>query len=995
MTKLVGKARFLGSSAALCVGLFAHGAAAAQSGSSTSPTEQALDDEIVVTGSLHSNPEIEQSSPITTIDRGEIDLRQVNNVEELLRSHPGAVADIGSTINNGNQGASFVNLRGLGANRNLVLLDGTRVAPAGLTGAVDLNNVPIALLERVDILTGGASTTYGADAISGVVNFVTRRNFHGIEMSASNQITERGDGRRSRAELVLGTNFAGGRGNAVLSLGYIDTDPVFQGDRSFSVISLNSFSGEPGGFSPTTVPARFGGARGVDGRSNGTFQIDPLTGQLVPSYQLFNFNPQNVYQTPFSRLNAFGAARIELTDSLELYSQGMVSRNQVGTRTASAGTFSAAPRLPLSNPYMPDAARAQFCAFDIDQRPEVYIPRFSAAECAAAALATSPQDPAYRTIAVPISRRFAETGARKSEYRTDWFNLRAGVRGRIGERLQFDLNGAYGESRNEASIVGVATFTRLQQAVLATNKSTCLDPSNGCVPINLFGPLGSVTPDQLDFLLGQNSTKEVTTSLAQVRGLLSGDLGFSIPTSSQPVNVALGAEYRRYRASLASDALSQTQGEILGGAPAIPDVTGGYSVWETFSEVIAPLTEGRPFLNSLQLELGARYSHYSTSGGTFAWKLGSIWEPAAWLKLRGNYQKAVRTPNIGELYEPPSIGFGIVPSDPCAGEAPLAIFRLAAICLAQGAPADVIGFIENPFEGAAKTTTGGNVDLAFETARTWSLGLVASPPLVPGLTVRADYYNTSISNAIVNPSAADVLLRCFGPAFNPGLDVTAGCKAIGRDPFTGSIDADGGGTGIPVFLTNEGVLRTDGLDFGADFRIGIGQVRLSLSVDGNWTRSARIQPSPISLDRECAGYYSENCSSILPKFSFNQRSTIEHGKAAFSLLWRYIGPMRYEPAAMEADIAAATDPDTGEVDQSLIVDDRFARIGARHYFDLSLRFTPKENHSLILSVQNLFDSRPPIVGENVAGTPFNAGNTFPATYDPLGRLYAVSARVRF
>ena len=221
----------------IIAGTFMSTAAFAQG---TSPAADAPndDDTIVVTGSLISNPNLAQSSPVLVTTADEIALRQSNVAEQVLRNIPGIVPSIGSAVNNGNGGASFVNLRGLGANRNIVLLDGYRIAPSGLSGLVDLNNVPLALVDRVDALTGGASTTYGADAIAGVVNFVTRRDFAGVEVSVGETVTEKGDGNYFRTDVTIGGNFADDRGNAVLSVGYQESVPVYQGDRDFGVNRL-------------------------------------------------------------------------------------------------------------------------------------------------------------------------------------------------------------------------------------------------------------------------------------------------------------------------------------------------------------------------------------------------------------------------------------------------------------------------------------------------------------------------------------------------------------------------------------------------------------------------------------------------------------------------------------------------------------------------------------------------------------------------------------
>lgn len=956
-------------------------------------SDLATDAEVVVTGSLFKDPRIAQSSPVLSIGRDEIALRQTNVAEELLRTIPGAVPNIGATVNSGNQGASFVNLRGLGENRNLVLLDGQRIVPAGLSGAVDLNNIPIALIDRVDVLTGGASTTYGADAVAGVVNFILRRDFAGLQLNASNQITGQGDGRVYRADLSYGLNFAEGRGNVVVGGGYLRSAAIYLTDRDFSRTYINAFTGDGGGASSTAVPSRFSGLRALDGTRNATLQLDPATGGFVNPYSFFDFNAQFALQTPFERINGFGSARFKLSDAAEFYARGLYSRNEVRTLAASSGTFGATVTLPLSNPFLTPTARQQFCAFDTDPGP-AYTPRFSPAVCAAAATATDPNDPNYRSVATSVSRRFVEAGPRVSRFRTEMFDARGGVRGNLTAAIGYDLSVGYGESANTQIDLNAATFSRLQQALNATNTTTCLDPSNGCIPVNLFGDAGSITAEQLAFLQSARGERDLRTTLLQVRGLLSGDIGVTSPFATVPINLAVGAEYRRYGASITSNLVLQTPGEVLGNGSAQPNVTGHVKVGEIFAELVAPLVSERPLLHSLQADLGIRASEYSTTGRNVTWKAGLIWQPVSDVRVRGNYQKAVRSPNIGELYEPATVTTGFVQADPCSGTAVLSNASLAAICRAQGAPASVLGGIEPPFFGAVNATFGGNPDLDVETAKTWSIGAVVQPRLAPGLTLRADYYNSRVDNAITAPTAQDVLTRCFSTTFNPSLAVTPLCAAIRRSPLTGDLLGDVTVAGIPVFVTNQGRIRADGVDFGVDYQIPLGDTaRLSLALDGNWTGSTRFQPTIASPDRDCAGYYSTNCPSIQPRWSFNQRTTLTVGTAAFSLLWRYIDGVRYEPAAYADDLAAATNG--GVVNPDGLVEDRFLTIPAQHYFDLATRFGIGKAMVFTFTVQNLFNRTPPIVGTGLGAASFNIGNTYPSTYDPLGRRFATSVQVTF
>lgn len=977
--------------------------------------------EIVVTGTLIRNPNLEQSTPVNVTTSDAIELKQSNTAEEVLRELPGVVPNIGSAVNNGNNGASYVDLRGLGSIRNIVLINGNRVAPSDVNGRVDLNNIPLALIERVDALTGAAVTTYGADAITGVVNFITKRDFAGLEVTASQQITERGDGNVFRVDATIGANFDDGRGNAVLSIGYQEADPVYQGARPFSDNTLDSYSNTNIG-SGTSVPSRFSGTRPIDPLT-GQPSIDPTVGnggvrqvnaagQAVGTFATYNFNPFNIFQTPFERFNIYGQANYEVSDSVEVYTRGMFSKNTVSTIIAPSGSFGGTVTINLNNPYLPAALRNQFCAFNTAAADSgLYTPRFTPAECAAAAAATGRTDPNYREVTATLNRRTPEVGPRISDYQTTFFDYRVGARGGITDTLDWSIEGSYGESENIQTIKNYTLQSRFRQASLADNTTTCQSATNGCVPVNIFGPEGSITPDMASFLTADSSTTN-RTSLAQVRGIISGDVGFASPGAVQPIGFALGGEYRKYGAQQASDLLAKTPGELGGAGGAAPDIDGQYDVYEAYAEIVAPLIEDKPFFESLTLEAGIRYSDYSIRGAggydTWTWKVGGSWEPGAGVKFRGNYSRAVRAPNIGELFTPTSVGLTNLGIDPCAGAAPVGNANLRAVCLAQGAPAGTIGSITNPTAAQANITTGGNLNLQPEKANTWTAGVVFQPDFLPRFSMSVDYYNIKITDVLGTPLPGDIIAACFD-----NLDASsAACTSIRRNPITGGLDGDPAITpGLFGTTNNLGRLFTDGVDLLMNYNTDLGFASLDWSFVGNWTRSSKFKANaadPASLNRECVGYYSVNCSftgSIQPEYQFSQRFTLGFDAVDLSLLWRWQDSVSFEPAQLQADIDAAIDagtspttgcPDpTGTDPNGCVVDPQFRKIKAAHYFDLSARFNVSENLVFTATVQNLLDKQPPIVGNSIGSTTFNSGNTYPSTYDALGRRYAVSAKLKF
>jgi iron complex outermembrane receptor protein len=943
---------------------------------------------IVVTGSLIRNANLTNSAPINVTTSDEIKLRQNNTAEELLRDIPGTVSNVGSAVNNGTGGAFFVDLRGIGPNRNIVLLNGGRIVPADLTGQVDLNNIPLALVDRVEVLTGGASTTYGADAVSGVVNFITKQNFTGVELNVSDQITGHGDGMYKRADLTIGGNFADDKGNAVLSVGYQNADPVYQGDRDFGAIALNPIDGTTrGSGSSTTIPAVLAGYGGP------TRQISP-TGTLVPLYQTFNFNPYNIYQTPFKRYNVFGQAHYEIAPDVQVYTEAMFSKNKVSQIIAPSGTFTNTLQLPLSNPYIPAGVLSSLCTAQ----------GLTPAQCTAASNAKTASDPNFKIINTQIRRRFVEAGTRNDDFTTTLFNVKSGVRGKITEHFDFDVYGAYGQSENVSVSSGQGLFSRLQQSVLATNTTTCLTTTNGCVPINLFGQSGSITPAMLSSIVGVSTFKTTRDTLAQAHGQVSGDLGFSSPFANAPVSVAVGAEYRDYFAQTQADAATQTPGEVLGAGAPSPDVSGRYSVYELFSEIIAPVVQDRPGISLLQLEGGYRYSRYSISGGgafsTSTYKGGVQYEPVAGLKFRGNYNRAVRSPNIGELFNPPVGNLGSLQTDPCAtfnsagvaktGQplgSPGTNANLSLICIAQGSPAAQVNLIQDPSAAQPNTTTGGNRLLHPEKADTYTAGVVFQPKFVRGFTISADYYHILVRDAITNPSENDIISACFGAAQNPGLAVTPACTAIRRSTLTGGLDGSPGNPpGLPLVLSNLGRIETNGVDLVANYSRDVGLFKLGLNFNANYTFHNKFKSSPTSINRDCVGLYGVSCASIQPKFSFNQRTTLGFSNFDISVLWRHLSGENVESDDANGNqVSGAAAGFYGP----------FSHIKSYDYFDLTGRVVITENLDLTLTVQNLADRRPPVVGQNIGATAFNSGNTYPSTYDALGRRFAFSARIRY
>ncbi|HEX8420632.1 MAG TPA: TonB-dependent receptor, partial [Sphingomonas sp.] len=886
--------------------------------------------DIVVTGTLLRNPNLISSSPVNVIGDAEIIKRAPNTAEELLRALPGVTPGIGSQVNNGANGTNSVDLRGLGSQRNLVLLDGNRIVPSLAGGTVDLNVIPLALIQRVDVLTGGASTTYGADAVSGVVNFITRTDFSGVDARASYRLTERGDGGSLRADLTLGSNFADDRGNAVLNFSYTEIDPIYQ-TRDFSLFGIDSRAiasgGRATGASATSVPTA------VAFNSGAFSQVSPDGTALVPQYEGFNFNPYNIFQTPIDRKAAYAATNYQVSDSIEVYARGLFSQTTVNQIIAPSGIFGNELNIPANNPYLNAGIRNQICAdnfgvqsaaaADVSANPIVRAAfaadaaRYAPGACAAqtgtslfvaptvndAGVVTNPGQAGTGLLLPGVYRRLVELGPRISNFENNLYDARGGARFKLSETINFDASAAYGRSEQSQTQSGYTLNSRIQQAVNATNATSCTVVTGGCVPLNLFGAAGSITPDQVAFIAGE-STIRINTELSQFRGVLSGDFGTVFPGAAEPIGFAAGGEYRKYTYERRPDAFAQNPVELGGAGGAVLPFAGGYNVKEAFGELIAPIASDRAFFDELTLEAGIRYSDYklTTGGGynTLTYKGGGTWQPVDGFRLRGNYQRAVRAPNIAELFTPVVTALTNLSTDPCALAAPVGNAALAAVCRAQGAPASSIGTIPNPVAGQPQSTGGGNVNLRPEKANTITGGFVVTPrDLIPGLSLSLDYYNIKIKDAITAPTPGDAIAACF----TRDLSVSnPACTNIRRNPVNGGLSGPANTTfGLPLAQSNTGQLKTDGFDLTANYNRRFGEVGVNLNFVGNYSRSLKFQSQPGSVNRECAGYFSANCAPALgqiqPKISWQQRSTLSFGAADVSLLWRHIGKVEYEGQA--------------------------------------------------------------------------------------------------
>lgn len=940
--------------------LLAAGATSATLYGAASAAQDPTDIEaIVVTGSRITNPNLVSASQVLAVDSDEIQLRQVTTAEDLIRDLPGVVPSIGPGVNNGNNGAQTINLRGLGSNRNVVLLDSRRIVHWGLAGVSDTANIPIGLIERVDLVTGGASSVYGADAIAGVTNFITRKDFEGVQIDVGYSATEESDGEIFSTDLLIGGNFADGRGNAVIGIGYLDSKPVLQGDRDFGAFSISSVTGGAGGSSAAAPVV-------VAGGTLGTVQLSPAGDALVPFYAPYNFNPLNIYQTPNEKYNIFGQANYQVTSGLEAYGQAWFTKGRVVSQIAPSASFFNTYALPISNPFLPVGVRDQICAgFAI-----------SPADCAAAAATSDASDPAYREVLLGLRRRFTEWGPRTSTFENEAFQVVAGLRGDLPADWSWDLSAQYGESGQVSTIGKYGLFSRLQQSLRAADTSTCTDTSGGCVPVNLFALEGGMTQEMFDYIDAASSTR-TDTSLAVINATFSGDLGdFTLPSADLPIGSAVGFEYREYKASQLGDFLGAQPGELLGAGGADPAVDGKYDVMEAYAEFLVPIVTDAAFAKSLTLEAGVRYSDYSTTDTSTTWKAGGTWEINDQFRFRTIFQHAVRSPNVGELFFPVTTGLDNRSTDPCQGAAPTTNTALRDICLGQGAPASSIGFITPPAAGQINVTGGGNPNVDVEKADTLTVGFIVQA--TERLSFSVDYFHIEVTDAITEPTVDDVIDGCFSTEFNPNLVFNAACGNIFRNPVDGSLNGSPADVmGVVFALTNQGVIETSGFDFGLGYSWETGYGRFNWNLNGTYTLDNKFQATPVSVNRDCNGYYSINCGNIGPELTTSQRLTWSLSDFDVSLRHRYLSSTSIEPALRGTYLP------------------QHESMSSYNYFDLTGRWQATDKVGVVVTINNLTDESPPEVGNDIGPTTWNSGNTYPTVYDALGRRYSVTVSSRF
>ena len=978
-------------------------------------------EEVIVTGTRIKSENVIAASPVTTIGTEEISLKMTPNIERVFRDMPITIPGDGENVNNGTQGQATLDLRGLGPGRSLVLVDGQRLSPFDINGEVSTDVIPIIMLERVDVVTGGASAVYGSDAMSGAVNFILNHDFEGFQIeygwsdTDSGEAVGSGGGDSYYTQAMFGASMAEDRGHIVVGGGYTDRGAVLLGDRSFGVYGVSSTTGSGLGAAPPAPDASCSGnsdfttahSSGVGSttaipatmnlRSGSSYQF--RDDGSIPAFTTvgvstecarFNFNPFNYYQTPQKRWQATTIASYDFNDNVEFYGRGSFVSNASAFRIAPSGTFGQTFTIPLMNPFFTDATR-QTIISDLNA--------FATSQAG-----VSPGDPLGFTAAGIVDndnngvfdandsflstarRRTIELGPRTGDFKTNFYQYVLGARGELPGAMEgwnYDLSYSYGVSDFVETRDGFTNLTNLQTGINTVDATQCITPAGvvtapPCSPINVFGPEGSITDEQREsgyFIAIASDLRKATQTIyhASIDGTIDA---LRLPTADEGLSVAVGFEHSRTTANSSPDeCLKLVPASCQGGAGGnrLP-VNGRYSSDEWFMEAILPIVQGRSGFENLNVELGYRNADYDVQGGTDTWKAGFGWEFIQGLRFRYMEQKAVRVPNVGELFRPVTTGLDNATLDPCSignPNPPAPGSDLFNLCVQTGVPASQVGTVPDIISGQINVFSGTNPNAlpSPEEARTTTYGFVWEPEVgfLTNTVLSLDYYDIKVEDYIDTPTGQESLDLCYV------LHDPVYCSAIVR--IGGQLNISGAGT--PAYYTNFTRYEAEGIDFiaSAGFEAGnIGDFTVDLTTHKYLTNE--FQTTAVSPVVDCKGYYGTSCDPV-PEWRHTLRVHWYRNDMDASLLWRHISSM---------------DAQTNEA-ASLF--EAFRSVSSEDYFDLTFGYNYRDWGRVSLMIYNVLDEDPPILGNETGSTSFNSGNTFPSLYDTMGRTYGFNVKVTF
>jgi iron complex outermembrane receptor protein len=977
-----------------------------------SETSAAGLEEVVVTGSRITSPNLTAISPITSVDAGYISSSNLTRVEDILNNLPMVFAGQNSTVSNGSDGTASINLRGIGANRTLVLVNGRRLGPANGTGTniSDINEVPAALIERVDIFTGGASSVYGADAVAGVVNFVLNTHFEGVKIDSSYSYFQH-DNNNTQAQAVvnasgyalpdhsvntgfgknvsvlMGSNFADNKGNATFYLTYDKAAAVLQAKYDYSACGLSASptGGLVCGGSGTSAKNGAGGYFIAYGSSGQLFSntVDGKTGAFRPfaASDLYNFGPLNFYQRPNERWTGGSFLSYELNDHLTAYGELMMARNTTDAQIGPSGSFGTLSAIPCTDPLL------------------------TAEEATAICGAATQQGNPGGTASLYIGRRNVEGGGRILDVTNNTIRSVVGLKGQIIDGLTFDVYAQRDSTDSQFRNQNYFDASRVVNAMNVISGPALLPNGNpnplagqaecnsvytgadaACVPYNIWVPNG-VTAAALNYL--QIPLLIDATSIEYVvSGSVTGDMGkwgLKSPLADEGLKANVGAEYRS-ESSVFSPDLASIEGDAEGVGASVP-VSGNYHVNEIFTELGIPLIDHKPMAESLGLEVGYRYSDYNLGFKTNTYKLGGEWAPTRDFRVRASYSRAVRAPNIAELFTPNVVGLdGTI--DPCSNLAGQAPHATAAQCALAGVSAAQYGNIRPNPAAQYNGLAGGNPHLTPEKSDTYSAGFVITPRFIENFSMSFDYFNIKLQNTIGTLGGDTIIGSCIAtgdPVF---------CNAIHRDP-NGSLFRTNAGF-ITDTNVNFGSLTTRGVDAKVNYRLPIDRYgSVIFNLEGTKLINLGKEPLTGGPAFDCAGYWGSTCGAPNAKWRhvLNTTWATPWSGFDFTVRWRFSSGTDSEQISSDPQLAGNTLPLT-------------QHIKPYSYLDLSADVALYKMFRLQLGVNNVLDKDPPLIdaGGNGFGsncpsiTPNQSscnGNTWPGTFDSLGRFFFARVSAQF
>jgi iron complex outermembrane recepter protein len=942
-------------------------------------------EKIEVTGSRISSANLESTSPVTTIDAQTIKVDGLRSVESLLNNLPQVFADQGSNVVNGSTGTANVNLRGLGANRTLVLVNGRRLPAGSPTNvAADLNQIPAPLIKRIEVLTGGAGAVYGSDAVAGVVNFIMNNKFEGVQLELNQSFynhqqngtagvadivatrartnaaqfvvpgDKSSDGKVFDASMLLGSNFANGKGNATVFFSYKKENALLQSERDFSACSLdvnNPFVKSCGG-SGTNATGRITNlttnAVYTNADNNGTAR------RYVGATDQYNFGPLNFFQRPSERYAANLFANYDVLPNANLYTEFSFMDYLTVAQIAPGGAFGTVTNVAFDNPLLSASWRTALGLVAAGDNTDIVV-----------------------------QRRNIEGGGRQSEFRNTAFRTVVGVKGDIGN-WSYDAFMQTGKVIYGQSDRNYFSSSRLQRAFDVVNVNgvaTCRSVVDGtdpaCVPYNVFRQ-GAITPAQLAYLAVSGQRKGSTEQMIQGASVTSdlGNYGVKLPTANNGIGIAVGVERRTEKLGLETDAV-ETAGDLSGsGGPAI-GLSGKYTVKDFYTEVRAPLIEGKQFAELLSVNASYRNSDYSTGKKTNTYGLGIEWAPVKAARFRGTYQVAVRAANLVELFTVAGLGL-FDGEDPCSGATPSATL---AQCQRTGVTAAQYGNIQASPAGQYNLFSGGNQQLSPEKAKSYTVGAVFTP--LRDVSLSVDYFNIKVEDTIGTISAQTTVDKCI----ETGAAIY--CNNISRDRLgtfwllpQGFIKGDN---------VNLGGTSTSGVDIALVFTQKVNNFgSLTLGVNGTYLKTLVTEEIKGQGSYDCVGFYGQNkCGSPNPKFRSKTRlSWATPWNFDAAVTWRHFDSVKDQASSSNTLLQGSLDPATGSP-----VHAPYATLGKRDYLDISGSWNVTKQFILSGGINNLLDRDPPITALLAVGQ--GNGNTYPSVYDALGRKIFLNATYKF